>query len=479
MSLTDAIHAALDRRSRVESVAAVHEIVANGLRGMDPSLEIHATDYFNHSYVPDLVLQWGSDNARHERHLHLRYRVSDMSFEEDLRLLRDGSPVFLGITDVGRLHDARRQRDRPELNGTLISQSSALDRLLAANDTDHRGTRLTRQIVRAGHGAVDAVDASTLGAQYLRALHGIDSLEDGDDGAGQPVSDAIEALSAFLTEQATIEVERALQSEWIRHGRDPDSFPGRDPWRPELLDTEALREVLVALLDSPRPVPSDVWVRNASHIAAEDIGRVLGESRRGGKLNEMVHALLPSWTAKWAWAERLPSGQLIESYDWLIAGERLAIEGGDLRVSFADDGRHFKDKPEGEGLVPTLTEAQRLLAEPGLLEVRLQSPVEGWRWMPLGQTGPVYERLSGLPEAAHTRLYSVRAQIPATDRSADIDLDRQIVDTKGDSAPISTLAQLAFRFFSRAPDIARVVRFLAIGEDAVARHQGNTEPEAA
>jgi hypothetical protein len=466
MSLTDAIHSALDSRSRSESVGAVHDIVANGLRSLDPALEIRTTDYFNHSYVPDLVLRWGSDAQRQERHLHLRYRVSDVAFEQDLRLLHDGNPVFLGMTDEGRLEDAVWQDREPNLNGTLVSQSGALDQFARTNNADRRGTRATRQIIRAGHGAVDREDAGVISARYLRALQQIDAQDARDEQAEEPVREALATLSEVLAEGAEIEVERALQSEWIRHGRDPDSFPGRDPWRPELLDTEAMREVLLALLESPRPVPSEVWIRNVSHIPVEKIGQVLGRSLRGGKFNDLVHALLPSWTAQWAWAQRLPSGQLIESYDWLISDERLAVEGGDLRVLFADDGRHFKDKPEGEGLVPTLTEAQRLLAEPGLQEVRLQSPVEGWRWMPLGQTGPVYERLSGLPDAARTRLYSVRTQVPATDRSADIDLDRQIIDVKGQSTPVSTLAQLAFRFFSRSPDMERVIHFLAVGSDA-------------
>jgi hypothetical protein len=227
-----------------------------------------------------------------------------------------------------------------------------------------------------------------------------------------------------------------------------------------------LREVLSALLDSPRPVEPEAWVRNASHVREEEIGEVLGRPLRGGRLNEMVHSLLQYWTAKWAWAERLPSSQLVDDSDWVIAENRLGLEGGDLRVLFADDGRHFKDKPAGGGLVPTLTEAQRLLSEPGIVEVGMQSAVEGWRWMPLGTSAPAYQRLRGVPDAHSTRLYSVRAQIPGTDGAADLDLDRQIIDLKSQSTPLATLARLAFRFFSRAPDVARLEHFIATGKDA-------------
>jgi hypothetical protein len=467
MTLANAIGDALSDQSRRESVSAVHDLVANGLRALDPALEIRATDYFNHTFVPDLVLRWGADGRREERHVHLRYSVSNIAFAEDLHVLAGDDVVFLGMVDQAELSTASWRTQHPSTDGALVTQSVAIDGLTNANARDQRGTRATRQLIRTGHGSVDQHQSSAISESYLTALDQIDTAEAGDDAVAGPVSQALRVLQDFLAEPGQVEVERVLQSEWIRHGRDPDRFPGRDPWRPELLDIESLREVLLALLESPREVEPSVWQRNAGHVRAQNIGEVLGLELRGGRFNEMAHALLAGWTAKWAWAERLPSTQVAEQYDWLIAEERLAVEAGGLRVFFADDGRHSKDIPEGEGVIPTLSEARHLLQEPGLLEVRLESPVEGWRWQPIGVTGPVYERLQGLPDAELTRLHSVRTQVPSTDWAADIDLDRQRIDVKGQATAVATLARLALRFFRPFADLARLDAFLVSGEDPV------------
>ncbi len=463
MSFTDAVRSALERTTRPDRVGAVHDVVANAIRALDPRVEIRGTDYFNHSFVPDLVLRWGADE-RSKRHVHLRYSVVSELLVQDLRALADGAPFFLGMTEESRSFTEAPWANEAEIRGALITESRAVDEL--TEPEDRRIKRATSQIVRTGHGALDADHADDVGNTYEAALDAIDTTETTDPDAEQHVVAAMASLDQFLSEYAYLDVERALQSEWIRRGRDPSAFPGREEWRPELLDREALREVLNALLDSPRPVDPEAWVRNASHVRAEEIGDVLGRSLRGGRLNEMVHALLQYWTAKWAWAERLPSSQLVDAYDWIIDENRLGLEGADLRVLFADDGRHFKDKPQGEGLVPTLAEAQRLLSESGIVEVGMRSAVEGWRWMPLSTTTPVYERLSGLPDAHRTRLYSVRAQVPGADWVADLDLDRQVVDLDGQSTPIASLARLVFRFFSRTPDMERLDHFIGTGEDA-------------
>jgi len=108
----------------------------------------------------------------------------------------------------------------------------------------------------------------------------------------------LSAIDYYLSGEGQLEVERALQSEWIRGVGDPYDFPSTTPWNPELLDEASLREVLTSLLDSASEVQPETWQRNASFIRAEDLGRVLGRSLRGGSFNAMAHALLPYWTAK-------------------------------------------------------------------------------------------------------------------------------------------------------------------------------------
>jgi hypothetical protein len=449
---------------------AVHELVANALGRLDSQLEIKRTDYFNHSFVPDLVLRWGSGDERHERYVHLRFSVVEKPLEDDIRLLGEASPIFLGMTDERDL-TAAAWPDAAHLNGTLVTQTAAIDDFESSVRKDSRTRSATGQIVRLGHGRLDEPAAENVGSTFINVPRAIDSDDDSDE-VRPKVQTALEALNPLLPEPGEILVERTLQSEWIRQGRDPDAFPARAPWRPELLDWPSLREVLLSLLHSDRIVEPETWVRNAGFIRTEDIGNILGENMHGGAFNAMAHALLSSWTAKRVWAKRAESAPLFETYDWFVApaaateSRLLGLEVNDLEIFFADDGRHFKDK-EGGNVLPRLAEAQNMLSEPGVQNVGLRGLREGIRYERLGGAGAVFERLQEIlaaPRSETYRIQTVTTVVPGTDWVADVDLDRQIIDVRGQATPVAQLARLATRFFSRAPSIEGLDHFLATGE---------------
>ena len=289
--------------------------------------------------------------------------------------------------------------------------------------------------------------------------------------ARESVETALALLDDHLPEDGQLEVERALQSEWIRGGGDPYDFPSSTPWNPELLDVHALRDVVISLLESPRAVAPETWQRNAGFIKVEDLGRILGRNIRGGSFNEMAHALLPNWTAKWVWADRLASPPLIDTYEWIIDNDIVGLEANDLRTFFADDGRHFKDK-EGGNPLPMLSEAQQMLSQRGIQQVGLRGPMEGIRYEPLSSAGEVFTRIRQIlsaPGAGSYRVQSVTTIVPGTDSIAEIDLDRQIIDLGGQSTPVATLARMATRFFSRASRPEGLDHFLATGEPPTAQ----------
>lgn len=439
---------------------AVHELVARALARLDPAAEVKTTSYFNHSFVPDLVMSWTQGGERVERYVHLRFSVIARPFEHDIQLLGGTSPVFIGMTDRQPLREATWSTART--NGTLVTQSAAIDDLDTAVREDPRSRSATAPIVRRGRGLLDESRAEDVSRHYFAALRDIEEDE------GQPaatVTSALETLRGLLPEGAELEVERALQSEWIRHGRDPHDFPGRDPWRPELLDRATLREVLLSLLDSARSVAAETWVKNAGFVSAEDIGEVIGRDLYSGAFDAMAHALLPYWTAKWVWAERVGSPPIEQTYAWLLERSILGLQANDLRIFFADDGRHFKDKA-GDNVLPRLDEAQAMLAEPGIQTVGLRTAREGIRYEPLSGAGPLYERLRQVLSESGVgdyRLQSVTAQVPGTPIVGDVDMGRQHIDLRGQATPVAKLAQLAVRFFSRAPLTEGFEEFLATG----------------
>lgn len=466
MTLTTELRAALETPHPDDAADRVHHLVANALRRLDAGVEIKRTYYFTHTIVPDLILRWGPEDARRQRHVHLRFTVNRESFAQDLDLLGGESPLFLGMNDQSSLENIRWAGEAAP-NGSLITQSQAIDELDEHAEVEIRTRKATQTLVRLGKGIIDEPRAERLSERYIAALNAMAVVSTETPPAREAVERAIEIVDDFLPEEGQLELERALHSEWVRGGGDPYDFPGTTPWNPELLDESSLRQVLNSLLDSAFAVQPETWQRNASFVRVEDLGRVLGRSLRGGSFNAMAHALLPYWTAKWAWAERHPSPPLEPTYDWIVDDGLVGLEANDLRAFFADDGRHFKDKPGGNPL-PFLTEAQQMLSQPGLLQVGLRGTTEGIRYEPLGPaTAHAYTRISTLlnmEAAAQYRVNSVIAVVPGADGVAEIDLDRQVIDLGGQSTPVATLAQMANRYFSRATQPEGIEHFLATGQ---------------
>jgi hypothetical protein len=466
MSFVGELHAALDVAHRDESAEAVHTLVANALQRLDPAAVIRRTDYFTHTFVPDLVLRWtGQDAMRQERHVHLRFNVTSGSFAQDLDLLGGESPLFLGMTDTARLGSAAWRTDHPTTDGSLITQSPAIDELDATAGSEARARRATSILVRAGRGLLDETSADEIGDSYVAALTAAATSATEPVEAGASVASTLSVFGGHLTESGQLELERALQSEWIRSGGDPYEFPASTPWNPALLDDVALRELLTGLLENAEAVQPETWQRNAGFVRVEELGRLLGDLRGGG-FNAMALALLPGWTAKWLWAHDLPSPSLFAEYQWIIVNGIVGFQMHGLEAFFADDGRHFKDK-EGGNRLPSLAESRQMLAQPGLVQVGLLGAFEGLRYEPMASSADAFTRLRNILSdsgASDYRVRSVTTIVPGTDAVADVDLDRQVVDLHGQSTPVSTLARMAARFFSQAIRPESLDHFLATGE---------------
>lgn len=56
--MSERIRAALQREDPADLIAGVKDAVTDELLAVDPELEVQRTQYFNHTYVPDLVLAW-------------------------------------------------------------------------------------------------------------------------------------------------------------------------------------------------------------------------------------------------------------------------------------------------------------------------------------------------------------------------------------------------------------------------------------
>jgi hypothetical protein len=468
MSFLSAVADALRLADRGSQTAAVHDVVRNGLRQVAPGVEVRTTDYFTHTFVPDLVLAWGPEDRRLQRNVHLRFVVSDNAFLDEVDFLASTAPMFLGLLDTNPIADLTSGNGAADRRAdTLVTQSASVDALQEGQARDQRTVTATREVVRGGRGSIGPDLATQLIDQYHQSLQAIEILKDAETEAADSTRTALTLLRDALRSREFAAVENDLRSRWIRQGGDPFTFPAATSWDPQAVTREELGEVLNSLLDSGRDVPVETWSRNAWFLSAQELAEALGKDRRGGALNQLAAALLPNWTAQWVWAETLDLPLQI-TLDWLISERTLAIEIGDMRAAFRDDGRRFKDKKPRPEPLPTVDDMVMVLRDPNVRAADLHSSSEdiSYSYRATGDQA-LYDRLLDLiapSQRLGLRVSNVQTIVPGRQDIADIDLARQVIDLDKTPTPISVLVRLAMAYFHAADyDVEAVELFLRTG----------------
>lgn len=104
----------------------VKDIVARHLRRMDPGATVTKTEFFNHTHVPDMVLEWPGRPRTPRRFIYLRTTSDQRELEDDLqRLPRADRPVLLAL---GQLSSTRQRGDLPRYPAAARRSSLTLPR---------------------------------------------------------------------------------------------------------------------------------------------------------------------------------------------------------------------------------------------------------------------------------------------------------------------------------------------------------------
>ncbi|MFJ9312309.1 hypothetical protein [Streptomyces cyaneofuscatus] len=129
---------------------------ARHLRRMDPGATVTKTEFFNHTHVPDMVLEWPGRPRTPRRFIYLRTTSDQRELEDDLqRLPRADRPVLLAL---GQLSSTRQQGDlppHPSSSTSLLLDTSALGALQPADDSPGIPQLVSRSVLEGGRGTLD------------------------------------------------------------------------------------------------------------------------------------------------------------------------------------------------------------------------------------------------------------------------------------------------------------------------------------
>ena len=466
MTVVEAVRDALLEPSPETSRDRVHEIVAKRLQDLARSTSVRTTGYFNHAWAPDLVVQ-SSDQP--DRGVFLRFDVHEPTFADDLEFLAEGSSMFLDLqaanveTQNGSSARAVREGDdRFDLEAALaehgeapllVTEIPAIERF----DADVRRSRTRReaaeQVVVGGRGLVNDQVAAAISTNWDEAVEAV------EQGEAEELREALDAVEAYLSRIAALDLETGLRARWIAAGQEAERFPGKEDW--ELGDRAPweIARLVVSLLASEEAPTPERWSEITRVISASSLGHELyqlGKHHEGDRVTAMVRAGLPSWTAQHAYVPPLDSDSM-ERFYWSVGGYSLAVNLVSRIAYFTDIGNKWNRVPRNYNL-PNAESRLDLLSSASVTGVGVvTSEEEMTHSLRPTASEPVADRLrqllssDGDPAWRAARIKSLELQVPGTSATAAIDFERSVVRTS-DPVPLLPFAILCGRFVAGLTD---------------------------
>lgn len=123
-------------------IDSVKQVVIAELESLDSSLEIKTTDYFNHSFIPDMSVEWTNLGKRHRRDLFLRFSFESTQAGRDVHALDEFGPIILALRedrDERILREA--EQEAGESTKLLLTNMSALSDISGRSDGSRNARR--------------------------------------------------------------------------------------------------------------------------------------------------------------------------------------------------------------------------------------------------------------------------------------------------------------------------------------------------
>jgi hypothetical protein len=339
-----------------EAVRRAKSVVAEELSSLDRRVSLVQTAYFNHSWVPDLVVNWPHLGANTERYVYLRYSLNRRHVAEDVSRLSRSSPIFveLGSDEAGV--PASTNDDLPIESveeaaistNTLLTDTAALQIVSQSPDDAPVVSLLATALLRGGRGLVDTDAASSATADVREGFDGAQALD------ATRTAKAVATAEKFLQVNESDRLTSFLQAMWLGSGGMSSEFPGAA----RVLDLGA--EGLQFLMDHDEIEDAGFWTAVGRSVALPDVTalRVEGFSEN---LQHLVRASLQNLAAKTCKVldDQPRLDTTLPDYYWVIERRLLGLRSPDATTYVARklDEMQVGSSTAGDGVpLPTLLE---------------------------------------------------------------------------------------------------------------------------
>lgn len=344
-TFSEQVSAALDTHDALEAGPRVHKVVVDEIKALDPSVKAVDTGYFNHSFVPDLMIEWNEAGKKLERPVYLRHSLRSSRAAGDLEDLTrtDKSSLFLSLAldePEKETNRARRAVRRNTESRTLITTVPALDELVQPSAAPDPVLGVVRaSVIRSAKGIFTESDVENLVLPRERRIEAED------------FERFSEAVQRNFSEEAVLRINRVSSIVEQALSETPDVATVLNSGR---LTAPEIRELVPYLLSLEGVTQSrEFWRTVAALISLEDIERLWGSFESGIDIGPLARAGSEIWRATRAQlsgrAEAIDDPDFDLTPKWSVRGKLLASEVGNWRVTYAFAGTKLK-APERDAL---------------------------------------------------------------------------------------------------------------------------------
>lgn len=338
------------------SIEAVQQEVAAKFQRADHKIDVRRTGYFNHTYAPDLVLNWPGE--KDERHVYLRTSDSARYLAEDIDLARDRDPIFVPLSGVVDPDDNREALAvKSKRSRALIAEGESIEALAAGAGQGAIRILAARAVLQGGSGVVARDKAEQFGDAIAAGFEG--ALAGDAESTGTAVRESGELLDGRRTSQ----LAELLQAAWIGGGQIGTAFPGIG-----IASASIQPEALKLLLDTVAVDDMTFWSRLAIGLELPHLaGLTIADTHAGFQM--LMRAAAPRLKAKGARATAI-DGEPLEAPRWAVNAGRLRLAVDSARLEFV--ARSIDDfSAQGIATAPSVRTFVRRAQEAELNVVRV------------------------------------------------------------------------------------------------------------
>lgn len=194
-----------------DTITRIKAAVITQLERLDGHARIRSTNYFNHSFAPDLVLTWAT-GAQRERFVYVRLTDEASQLVDDVDQVAEQRPIIFDVAasaGLDRQESAGQLREHATAAETLVTDAGAIDSLVSQTTDDAVVGLLSSAVAQGGRGLLVRADADSLGASVRSGFAGARTT------SAQAVLGAATAVESVLEPRLAGRMTRLLQAVWI------------------------------------------------------------------------------------------------------------------------------------------------------------------------------------------------------------------------------------------------------------------------